>query len=70
MEETKKFIYSLKKTKYMIVKTGHESNKEITEEGRARRMQRTMTQKYFGINVNEKGDLKNYIKEKRKPATK
>ena len=32
MEETKKVTYGLKKTKFMIVKTGHESNQEITEE--------------------------------------
>ena len=32
MEETKKFTYGLKKTKYMIVKTGHVNNREITEE--------------------------------------
>ena len=54
MEETKKITYGLKKTKYMIVKTGHVNNPEITEEVNAETIERTMTQKYLGIIVNEK----------------
>ena len=60
----------MKKTKYMIVKTGHVNNQEITEEVKAGKIERTMTQKYLGIIVNEKGDLEDHIKEKTKSATK
>ena len=70
MEETKKFTYCFKKTKYMIVETGHVNNQEITEEVKAGKIERTMTQKYLGIIVNEKGDLEDHIKEKTKSATK
>ena len=70
MEETKKFTYGLKKTGYMIVKTGHANNQEIIEEVKAGKIERTMTQKYLGIIVNEKGELENHIKEKTKSATK
>ena len=44
MEETKKFTYRLEKTKYMIVKTGHVINQEITEEVKAGKIERTTTQ--------------------------
>ena len=70
MEETKKFAYGLEKTKYMIVKTGHVNNQELTEEVKAGKIERTTTQKYFGITVNEKGDRKDHIKEKTKSTTK
>ena len=70
MEETKKFTYGLEKTKYMIVKTGHVNNQEITQEVKAGKIERTTTQKYLGIIVNEKGDLEGHIKEKTKSATK
>ena len=48
----------------MIVKTGNVNNQEITEEVKAGKIERTMTQKYLGITVNEKGDLEDHIKEK------
>ena len=70
MEETKKFTYGLEKTKYMIVKTGHENNQEITEEVHWGKIERTMTQKYLGIIVNEKGDLEDHIREKTNSGTK
>ena len=70
MEETKKFTYGLEKTKYMTVKTGHVNNQEITEEVKVGKMERTTTQKYLGIIVNEKGDLEDHIKEKTNSATK
>ena len=54
MKETKKFTYGLKKTKYMTVKTGHTNNREITEEVKAGKIERTRTEKYLGIIVNEK----------------
>ena len=44
MEETKKFTYGLEKTKYMVVKTGHVNNQEITEEVKAGKIERTTTQ--------------------------
>ena len=62
-KKQKKFTYGLKKTKYMIVKTGHVNNQEITEEVKVGKIERTMTQKYLGIIVNEKGDLEDHIKE-------
>ena len=34
------------------------------------KIERTMTQKYLGIIVNQKGDLEDHIKEKTKSATK
>ena len=54
----------------MIVKTGHENNQEITEEVEAGKIERTMTQKYLGIIVNEKGDLEDHLKEKTNSAIK
>ena len=54
MEETKKITHGLKKTKYMIDKTGHVSNQEITEEVKAGNMERTMTQKDLGTIVNKR----------------
>ena len=54
----------------MIVKTRHGNNQEITEEVEAGKIERTMTQKYLGITVNEKGDLEDHIKEKTRSATK
>ena len=60
----------MKKTKYMIVRTGHENNQEITEEIEAGKIKRTMPQKYLGIIVNEKRNLEDHIKEKTNSATK
>ena len=54
----------------MTVKTGYENSQEISEEVEVRKMKRTMTQKYLGIIVNEKGDLENHTKEKTNSATK
>ena len=61
MEETKRFTYGLEKTKYIIVKTGHVNDQEITEEVKAAKIERTTTQKCLGIIVNEKGDLEDHI---------
>ena len=53
-----------------MVKTRHVNNQELTEEVKAGKIERTMTQKYLGIIVNEKGDLEDHIKEKTNSATK
>ena len=50
MEKGKKISFGLKKTKYMIVKTGREEEEEINETAKAERMQRTDKCKYLGFN--------------------
>ena len=42
MEREKKISFGLKKTKYMIVKTGREEDEEINETVNAGRIQRTV----------------------------
>ena len=46
------------------------ATKKITEEAEAGKIERTRTQNYLGIIVNEKGDLEDHIKEKTSAATK
>ena len=61
MEKEKKISFSLKKTKYMIVKTGREE--EINETVKAGRIQRTDKCKYLGMTILRDGQLTQHIKE-------
>ena len=63
MEREKKISFGLKKTKYMIVKTGREEEEEINETVKAGRIQRTDKCKYLGITISTDGQLTEHIKE-------
>ena len=64
MEKEKKISFGLKKTKYMIVKTGREEEEEeINETVKAGRIQRTHKCKYLGITISTDGQLIEHIKE-------
>ena len=62
MEREKKISFGLKKTKYMIVKTGREEE-EINETVKAGRIQRTDKCKYLGMTISTDGQLTEHIKE-------
>ena len=62
MEKEKKISFSLKKTKYMIVKTGREEE-EINETAKAERKQRTDNCKYLGMTISTDWQLTEHIKE-------
>ena len=62
MEKEKKISFGMKKTKYMIVKTGREEE-EINETVKAGRIQRTDKCKYLGITISTDGQLTEHIKE-------
>ena len=65
MEREKKISFGLKKTKYMIVKTGREEEEEINETVKAGRiqLQRTDKCKYLGVTISTDGQLTEHIKE-------
>ena len=63
MEKEKKISFGLKKTKYMIIKTGTEKEKEINETVKAGRIQRTDKCKYLGMTISTDGQLTEHIKE-------
>ena len=63
MEKEKKKSFGLKKTKYMIVKTGREEEEEINEAVKAGRIQRTDKCKYLGVTISTDGQLTEHIKE-------
>ena len=63
MEKEKKISFGLKKTKYMIVKTGTEKEKEINETVKAGRILRTDKCKYLGMTISTDGQLTEHIKE-------
>ena len=62
MEKEKKMRYGLKKTKYMIVKTGKEREEIVQEKVKSAAVQRTETYHHLGITINEEGKLEEYIK--------
>ena len=62
MEKEKKISFGLKKTKYMIVKTGGEKE-EINETVKAGRIQRTDKCKYLGMIIPTDGQLTEHVKE-------
>ena len=61
MEREKKISFGLKKTKYMIVKTGREEE-EINETVKAGKIQRTDKCKYLGVTISTDGQLTEHIK--------
>ena len=61
-EKEKKISFGLKKTKYMIVKTGREEE-EINETVKAGRIHRTDKCKYLGMTISTDGELTEHIKE-------
>ena len=61
MEKEKKISFGLKKTNYIIVKTGREE--EINETVKAGRIQRTDKCKYLGMTILRDGQLTQHIKE-------
>ena len=63
MEREKKISFGLKKTKYMIVKTGREEEEEINETVKAGRIQRTDKCKYLGVTISTDGQLTEHTKE-------
>ena len=63
MEVEKEMKYSLRKTKYMVVKTGKEKEDNISEQMKAGNIQRTKKYKYLEITINEEGNLKGHIEE-------
>ena len=61
MAVEKKMRYGLKKTRYMIMKTGKEVEENIVETVKAESIQRTENYKYLGIEMNEEGNLKGHM---------
>ena len=62
MEKEKKIRYGLKKTKYMMVKTGKEREEIVQEKVKSGAVQKTKTYHYLGITINKKGNLEEHIK--------
>ena len=63
MEKEKKISFGLKKTKYMIVRTGREEEEEINETVKSGKIQRTDKCKYLGVAISIDGQLTEHIKE-------
>ena len=64
MEVAKTMQYSLNKTKYMVVKTGQKSEKEISEQVKTGNIQRTIKYKCSGgMAINKEANLKGQIGE-------
>ena len=61
LEKEKKISFDLKKTKYVIVKTGREEE-EIHETVKAERIQRTDKCKYLGMTISTEGQLTEQLK--------
>lgn len=64
MEDMKKFTYGLKKTKYMVMKTGKEKEEIIDEEVNSGKVSRTVEYKYVGFHINEDGNCLHHIEKK------
>ena len=62
MEKEKKTSFSLKKAKFMIVKTGREKE-ETNETVKAGRIQKTDKYKCLGITISTDGSLTEHIEE-------
>ena len=62
MEKEKKMTYGLKKTKYLIVKTGKEIEEIVQENVKSGEVCKTETYHYLGITINEEGNLEEHIK--------
>ena len=62
IEKEKKISFGLRKTKYMIVKTGREEE-EINKTVKVGRIQRINKCKYLGMIISTDGQLTEHIKE-------
>ena len=62
METKKKMKYGLKKSKYMVVKTGKEKEELLIEAVKAGNIEKSEKYKYLGITINQEGNLKDHIK--------
>ena len=64
MEKEKKMRYGLKKTKYMMLKTGKDREEIVQEKAKSAKVQKNETYHYLGITINEEGNLEEHIKVK------
>ena len=62
MEKEKKMKYGLKKTKYMMVKTGNKREEIVQEHAKSGEVRKTETYHYLGITINEEGNLEEHKK--------
>ena len=65
MERRKKFTYGLKKTKYMVIKTGKGYEEEINERVKEGTVGRTDEYKWLGLLLSEEGNLLKHIESKK-----
>ena len=65
METQKKFTYGLKKTNYMIIKTGKENDEEIQEVVKQGRVKQVNEYNYVGLWLNEAGNCSLQIEKKK-----
>ena len=66
MEKIKKFTYGLKKTKYMVMKTGREKEESIEERVKEGKVEKVDEYKYVGVMLSEEGDLLHHLDYKLK----
>ena len=65
MEKLKKFTYGLKKTNYMIIRTGKEKDEIIVESVKNGVVQEVTEYKYLGLWINKEGNLMLHLEKKR-----
>ena len=66
MEKVKKFTYGLKKTKYMVMKTGREKEEIIAEGVREGMVSQTDEYRYVGLLLSKEGNLLLHLDDKKK----
>ena len=66
MEKLKKFTYGLKKTLYMVIKTGKDKEVEIDGEVKAGKVKKCTEYEYLGFWVNEDGNCQLQIEKRGK----
>jgi hypothetical protein len=66
MEKMKKFTYGLKKTKYMVMKTGREKEESIEEKVKEGKVEKAEEYKYVGLMLSEEGNLLHHLEYKHK----
>ena len=64
MEELKKFTFSVKKTKYMVIETGKEEEEKIEEMIEKGKVEKVDEYKYLGLWINSKGNYREHITKK------
>ena len=65
MEIQKKFTYGLKKTNYMVIKTGREKDEEILEEVKLGQVKEVNEYEYIGFWINQQGNCSLQIEKKK-----